>query len=111
MRIPAIITAAAAATVLLSACTVTPPHVTVTGPTVAIVAPVAPPPARIEVMAAQPGRDYFWVPGYWHWEGERHRWVEGRWERHREHERWVERHWEHEGDGRWRLHGGYWHRD
>jgi WXXGXW repeat (2 copies) len=95
----------------LSACTVTPPHVTVSGPAVAIWAPVPPPVSRVEVMPAAPGHDYFWVSGYWHWEGERHIWREGHWERLREREHWVPHRWDRDDDGRWRLSGGYWHRD
>ena len=100
-----------AAAIGVSACTVTPPHVSYSGPSVVVWAPVAPPPPRVEVITVPPRHDYFWVPGYWHWEQNQHRWIDGRWEQRREHERWVPHRWDHDERGQWRLNGGYWQRN
>ena len=99
----------------LSACTVTPPRVAISGPTVSfpVIAVVSrpPPPPRIEVIEQAPGRDYFWIPGYWGWHENQHVWVGGRWEPHREHEHWVAHHWDRDERGDWRLHNGHWQRN
>ena len=100
-----------ACTLALGACTVVPPRVTISGPSVAVVAPVAPPPPRVEVIPEAPGRDFFWVPGYWHWESNQHRWMDGHWEHHREREHWVPHRWDRDDQDHYRLSGGYWHRD
>jgi len=100
-----------AAVIGLCACTITPAHVTVGAPAVVVWAPMAPPPPRVEVMPPPPSHDYFWVSGYWFWEGNQHRWVDGHWEHHREYEHWVPHRWDHDERGQWRLTGGYWHRD
>jgi hypothetical protein len=100
-----------AAAVGLSACTITPPHVSVAAPSVVVWAPVAPPPPRVEVMPPPPSHEFFWVPGYWHWEANQHRWMDGHWERNREREHWVPHRWDPDERGQWRLNGGYWHRD
>jgi hypothetical protein len=102
----------AASVLTATACTVVPPQVAYTGPTVAVVASRPPPPPRVEIIPAAPGREYVWLPGYWHWERNDHRWVDGRWDRQRERERWVPHRWDHDDrGGQWHLHGGYWHRD
>ncbi|OJW50473.1 MAG: hypothetical protein BGO63_05545 [Candidatus Accumulibacter sp. 66-26] len=77
----------------------------------AVWAPLPPPPPRVEVVPPPPRRDYFWIPGYWLWEADRHRWVDGRWEARREREHWVPHRWEHDERGQWRANGGYWRRD
>ena len=97
--------------VALSACTVTPARVSVSGPYVGIWAPHPPPPPRVEVMPSPPGHDYFWAPGYWHWESNQHRWIDGHWEPRREHEHWVPHQWDRDEHDQWRLNGGHWHRD
>ncbi|MBD5654372.1 MAG: YXWGXW repeat-containing protein [Candidatus Eremiobacteraeota bacterium] len=36
-----------------------------------------PPPARVEVIPAAPGANYFWRPGHWDYVGSRYVWVGG----------------------------------
>ena len=95
----------------LAACVVTPPRVTLTPPVVVGVAPVAPPPMPVEVVPMNPGPGFFWVAGYWRWDGRQHLWARGHWERHREREQWVPHRWAPDGHGRWALHDGYWRPD
>ena len=45
----------------------------------------APPPAQVEVVPAPPGPDYYWIPGYWGWDGG---WI------------WI--------GGSWGFRGGFW---
>ena len=41
----------------------------------------SPPPAeRVEVVAAAPSPEHFWVKGNWHWDGHEYVWLPGRWE-------------------------------
>ena len=66
-----------------------------------------PPPQTMEMPAARMG--HHWVPGYWHWQGNRHVWRQGVWLADRPgnayHDpRWVER------DGRWHFEPGGWAR-
>jgi hypothetical protein len=42
-------------------------------------AQVAPPAPPVEIVTATPGPDYYWVPGYWTWNGGAWIWVSGRW--------------------------------
>lgn len=37
-----------------------------------------PPAAIYETVPAAPGPGYYWVPGYWTWNGYRYVWVHGR---------------------------------
>ena len=57
------------------------------------------------------GQGTVWISGYWRWEANRYRWIDGHWELNRPYERWVGHRWEPEGNGQWRLEGGYWRRD
>ena len=66
----------------------------------------APPPPRYEVIEeVRPG--YVLIPGYWFWDGHKHRWVEHRWEQARPGHHWVPDRWERRGEyhhfepGRW----------
>jgi hypothetical protein len=65
-----------------------------------------PPPARVEV-APKPRSGFFWVDGFWYWDGHAHRWNPGHWERMRPGYRWVPARWEPRGPrhhyepGRW----------
>ncbi len=95
----------------LSGCVVAPARGPYVSTGVVMVAPVQPPPPRVEVIAASPGADYFWIAGHWRWEGNEHRWHEGHWERHREHAHWVPHHWEQNERGQWRFHEGHWRVD
>ena len=68
---------------------------------------VAPPAPRVEVVGVAPAPGYFWISGFWNWEGERHSWVPGRWEAPREGYRYEPHRWEQEGGG-WHLRPGRW---
>jgi hypothetical protein len=100
-----------ASTIALSACVIAPPPRMAAGPTVIVRAPIQPPPPRVEVIPPAPRQGYLWIPGYWHWEANRHRWIDGHWEQHREHEHWVDHRWERDDHDQWRLNGGYWRHD
>jgi len=95
----------------LTACVVTPARVSFTPPGVALIAPMAPPPPQMEMVPANPGPGYFWVAGFWHWDGHQHRWEGGHWERHREHQQWVPHRWVQDGHGQWAMHEGHWRPD
>lgn len=66
----------------------------------------APPPPRYEEVRTAP-HGYFWLPGYWFWDGGRHQWHEGRMERSRPGQHWRQAQWEDRGQvhhfepGRW----------
>jgi hypothetical protein len=89
----------------LSGCVVEPARVRFVSPVVVM----APPVAVVETYGAPPVAGYFWIGGYWGWEGGRHVWVPGRWSAPRAGYRWVPHEWAHEGGG-WRLREGYWAR-
>ena len=87
-------------------CVVAPPQ-----PALVTVAPVPPAPVT-EVVPAQPGSAYVWVPGHWAWRPRRaaYAWVAGHWAvppgpRHA----WVPGHWAQQGnaylwvDGHWQV--------
>ncbi len=67
-----------------------------------------PPEFRAEVALASPGPGYYWVPGYYDWNGGRYAWVAGSWARP-PHERavWVAPRYERRGRG-WYYHRGFW---
>ena len=102
VRNAAIITAFS---VSLSACVVYPARGYYIGGPVA----VAPPPVQVETYGVAPAPGYFWIGGYWGWEGGRHVWHGGRWEAPRAGYRWEPHRWVHERDG-WHLSGGHWAR-
>jgi ribosomal protein L12E/L44/L45/RPP1/RPP2 len=60
--------------------------------------PPPPPSPEHEVVAASPGAEFVWVPGYHRWDGHRYIWIHGRYER-RPHAnaRWTGAHWEARG--------------
>jgi WXXGXW repeat (2 copies) len=70
---------------------------------------VAPPRARVEVIATSPGAGYVWIGGYHAWRGSEYVWVPGRWERppqpHYRH--WVAGHWREHHNG-WYWVEGHW---
>jgi len=67
-----------------------------------------PPPDRVEVMNAAPGRDFVWMKGYWQWNRNDFAWVPGRWERvQRGYRTWVPGHWV-ERRNRWHWVEGHW---
>lgn len=43
--------------------------------------PYPPPPARVEMIPAQPDADAVWMDGTWIWTGARYEWSPGRWQR------------------------------
>ncbi len=69
---------------------------------------MAPPPPIVEVRPnAPPGS--VWIPGYWHWNGQRHMWIGGRWSAARAGMRWEPDHWVNTGRG-YRMEHGRWAR-
>ncbi len=71
---------------------------------------VAPPPPRFE-RVPPPRYGYVWAPGYWRWDGYRHRhvWIGGYWVRVRPGYAWHPAYWEN-APGGWRFREGYWTR-
>jgi WXXGXW repeat (2 copies) len=93
-----------AACLLTTACVVAPtPRGLYIGPAVA----VAPPPPRVEYYGVPPAAGYFWIGGYWRWNGYTHVWVGGHWQAPRPGFRWMPRRWVHGRDG-WHMRGGRW---
>jgi hypothetical protein len=66
----------------------------------------APPPPIVEVRPAAP-RGGVWIPGYWHWNGQRHVWISGRWSAARAGMRWEPDHWVRTPHG-YRMERGHW---
>lgn len=71
---------------------------------------VAPPPPQPEVIGVAPAPGYFWIGGYWGWEGGRHVWLAGHWEPGRPGYYWVPHRWVPARGGGWRLAAGHWAR-
>jgi hypothetical protein len=69
----------------------------------------APPAMQQEVVLAQPGPDYKWVPGFWTWRSGSYQWVAGHWEipPHAD-SVWIAPHYEPESSGGYRFYEGYW---
>src|SRR5215472_2962379 len=68
----------------------------------------SPPPPQVEVMPVAPGPNYYWVPGYWTWNGT-WVWVGGRYAVRPWHGAvWVGGHWSHHGRSYVWV-GGGWH--
>jgi WXXGXW repeat (2 copies) len=66
------------------------------------------PVAQAEVVLAQPGPDYSWVPGYWTWRDNQYQWMAGHWEiPPHANAVWVPPHTEAE-NGAFRFYEGYW---
>ncbi|HSQ63901.1 MAG TPA: YXWGXW repeat-containing protein [Polyangiaceae bacterium] len=92
---------------------VTPPAPTVVyepppPPPQEVVVQAPPPPPRIEVRPPGPS-NAVWIPGYWHWNGQRHVWVGGRWSAPRGGFHWEPDRWENTPHG-WRRIPGHWQR-
>jgi len=106
MRYATLATRLALAALLLSsvaACVPLPPP----GET-AVWVRIGPPEPRREVIVEQPGPEYFWIAGYYRWDGGVYAWVPGRWERRpRERAVWVSGRWYHERRG-WYWVEGHW---
>lgn len=93
---------------LLTACVVpVAPAGGVYGQPIAV-APVAPPPARVEVIPVIPFIGAIWIDGFWGWGGGRHVWVGGHWTQPRPGMQWQPHQWTRDGD-HWRLNSGGWH--
>ena len=110
---PASLLLALAVCATLPACVVVPAHgghyhggPQVVAPAV-VVAPMAPPPAYVEVQPALPFAGAIWISGYWGWVGGRHVWTPGRWDHPRPGYRWEPHRWE-QHQGQWHLRGGEW---
>jgi hypothetical protein len=71
---------------------------------------LAPPPPHSEVIGVAPAPGYFWIGGYWGWEGGRHVWRAGHWEPRRAGYHWVPNRWVAVRGGGWRLAEGHWAR-
>jgi len=69
-----------------------------------------PPPPRHERVIEEVRPGWFWVPGFWYWEGHRHHWAKGHWERERPGRRWIPARWE-DHDGRHHYEPPRWERD
>lgn len=68
----------------------------------------APPKLRSEQKPHRPGRDFLWIQGFWHWQGNDWDWVPGRWERPIEPgARWVKARYAREGSA-YRYEPGHW---
>ena len=67
----------------------------------------APPRLRSERRPHRPGRDFVWIPGFWHWQDGDWVWVGGRWNRPDGRARWVRARYAREGSV-WRYEPGHW---
>jgi hypothetical protein len=70
---------------------------------------VGPPPPRVEVIGVAPAPGYFWIDGYWGWNGRHHEWRQGHWETRRPGHSWKSHQWHREGR-HWREQRGHWER-
>jgi hypothetical protein len=59
-----------------------------------VVVQEAPPEPIVEVRPAVPFAGAVWIPGYWHWNGNRHFWVGGHWSAPRRGWVWEPNHWQ-----------------
>ena len=73
-----------------------------------IIVTQAPPAPQQEVVLAQPGPQYVWLPGYWTWRNEQYQWMAGHWELPPSSRSvWTAPHWEREGNA-YRFYEGSW---
>lgn len=78
-------------------------------PTNTTVVEQAPPPPQVEVVPVSPGPAYYWIPGYWGWNGGVWIWVGGHWGyRPYVGAVWVAGGWHPHGHGYIWV-GGHWH--
>jgi WXXGXW repeat (2 copies) len=69
---------------------------------------IAPPVPIVEVVPAAPGPGYYWIPGYWIWDGGRYVWRHGYYAiRPGPAAVWVPGHWSHHVRG-WYWGPGHW---
>ena len=87
--------------------TTTPPPAVPTAPPPTVVVTQPPPAPQVEVIPVSPGPQFYWVPGYWSWNGG-WVWVTGVWApRPRPYAVWVQGHWAHRGHGYIWIGGGW----
>lgn len=67
----------------------------------------APPPLKVEVRPARPGRKAMWIPGYWRWQGKKYVWVAGYWDKKPRGKGWAAGHWDKRARG-WVWVPGHW---
>jgi hypothetical protein len=71
----------------------------------------APPEFRAEAAIDTPGPGYFWVPGYYDWQGGNYVWISGQWVRPpHESETWVAPRYERRGS-HYMYYRGHWRGD
>jgi hypothetical protein len=105
-----LLTALAATSVLLGACTTYTTYPVHDPYYDQPVVRVAPPPPQYEYYGSPPSVGHVWISGYWNWGGVRYIWVPGRWDAPRPGHYWAPHRWERQGD-HWRQHGGRWEQD
>jgi hypothetical protein len=87
--------------------TAPPPPGTPMAPPPTVVVAQPPPATRVEVIPFSPGPEFYWVPGYWTWNGG-WVWMTGVWApRPHPHAVWVGGHWAHHGHGYVWIGGGW----
>lgn len=68
----------------------------------------APPPARVEVISAPPGREFVWIAGYWTWNDE-YVWMPGHWAHPpRRNLHWAPGRWHRGKHHQWYWEPGHW---
>jgi hypothetical protein len=71
---------------------------------------VGPPAPIVETVPVAPGPSYYWIPGYWRWNGYRYAWAAGYYGyRPYAGAVWHRGYWGH-APGGWYWHGGHWGR-
>jgi hypothetical protein len=68
---------------------------------------MAPPPAKVEVIAGKPGPNYVWIAGHWKWSGNAYVWAAGHWVKAKAGKVWVPGHWDRRG-AHWVWRPGHW---
>jgi hypothetical protein len=72
-------------------------------------APVAPPPARVEVIPPAPAAQMVWQAGYWSYNGANWDWIAGHYvAQPRPAAQWIPGHWAQQPGGAWVWIGGRW---
>jgi hypothetical protein len=70
---------------------------------------VGPPAPIVETRVVAPGPGYFWLPGFYSWNGSAYAWRPGRWERApRARAVWVPGRWVREQRRGWYFVEGHW---
>jgi len=105
---PAVVPPGASNTTVTTQTTSAPNGMPAAAPATTVTTTQAPPAAQAEVVLAQPGPDYKWVPGFWTWRNSQYEWMAGHWEvpPHAD-STWMAPHWE-PTNGGYRFYEGYW---